>query len=36
MKIALIQQHATEDYEENIQRGIEAFHQAAKQGAVIF
>lgn len=32
MKIALVQQHATKDYEENLQRGIEAFHQAAKKG----
>jgi N-carbamoylputrescine amidase len=33
MKIALIQQHATEDYEENLKRGIESFHQAASSGA---
>jgi len=33
MKIALVQQHATKDYEENLQRGIEAFHQAARKGA---
>ncbi len=33
MKIALIQQHATKDYEENITRGIDFFHQAASSGA---
>jgi len=33
MKIALVQQHATKDYEENLRRGIEAFRQAAKRGA---
>jgi predicted amidohydrolase len=33
MKIALIQQHATKDYEENLQRGIEAFRKAAQKGA---
>jgi len=33
MKIALIQQHATEDREDNLRRGIEAFHQAARAGA---
>ena len=33
MKIALIQQHATKDYEENLKRGIESFHQAARSGA---
>jgi len=33
MKIALIQQHATDDYEENLKRGIESFHQAASSGA---
>ncbi len=33
MKIALIQQHATEDYEENLKRGIVAFHKAAEDGA---
>ncbi len=33
MKIALIQQHATKDYEENIKRGIDSFHQAASSGA---
>jgi N-carbamoylputrescine amidase len=33
VKIALIQQHATENYEENLKRGIESFHQAASSGA---
>lgn len=33
MKIALIQQHATKSYEENLKRGIEAFRQAANEGA---
>lgn len=33
MKIALIQQHATKSYEENLRRGIKAFHQAANEGA---
>ena len=33
MKIALIQQHATQDCEDNLRRGIESFHQAAKSGA---
>jgi len=33
MKIALIQQHATKDYEENVKRGIDSFHQAASSGA---
>jgi beta-ureidopropionase len=33
MKIALVQQHATRDYEENLQRGIDAICQAAQQGA---
>lgn len=33
MKIALIQQHATKNYDENIKRGIESFHQAAQSGA---
>lgn len=33
MKIALIQQHATQDREDNLRRGIEAFHQAARSGA---
>jgi N-carbamoylputrescine amidase len=33
MKIALIQQHATQDREENLARGIKAFREAAEQGA---
>jgi N-carbamoylputrescine amidase len=33
MKIALIQQQATKDVEENIRRGSEAFSKAARQGA---
>lgn len=33
MKIALIQQHATKNSEENLRRGIEAFYRAADQGA---
>ena len=33
MKIALIQQHATEDYEDNIRRGLAAFRKAAEAGA---
>ncbi len=33
MKIALIQQHAVLDYEENLERGIDSFHKAAKAGA---
>ncbi|UCC39650.1 MAG: carbon-nitrogen hydrolase family protein [Candidatus Aminicenantes bacterium] len=33
MKIALIQQHATKDFKENLERGAEAFHQAVKDGA---
>jgi N-carbamoylputrescine amidase len=33
MKIALIQQHAKLDREDNLRRGIEAFHQAAQAGA---
>ncbi len=33
MKVALIQQHATDDLEDNLSRGIEAVHQAAKAGA---
>jgi len=33
MKIALIQQHATEDTRLNLERGIEAFHRAAETGA---
>jgi predicted amidohydrolase len=33
MKIALIQQHAIQDKEDNLKRGIEAFEKAARQGA---
>lgn len=33
MKIALIQQHATRDLDNNMKRGIAAFHEAAKSGA---
>ena len=33
MKIALVQQHAAQNYEENLRRGVESFHQAAKSGA---
>jgi len=33
MKIALVQQHATRDLGENVRRGVEAFRQAAGQGA---
>lgn len=33
MKIALIQQHATKDYHDNLRRGVEAFHKAAEAGA---
>jgi N-carbamoylputrescine amidase len=33
MKIALIQQHANQNYEENLKRGIDSFHKAAKAGA---
>jgi predicted amidohydrolase len=33
IKIALIQQHATEDKENNLRRGVDAFEEAAKQGA---
>jgi beta-ureidopropionase len=33
MKIALIQQHASPDREENIQRGINALHEAHNSGA---
>jgi N-carbamoylputrescine amidase len=38
LKIALIQQHATPDIQNNIKRGVEAFKQAVRQGArlVIF
>lgn len=33
MKIALIQQHATHDHEDNVRRGLEAFKTAAESGA---
>ncbi len=33
LKLALIQQHATPDKEDNLQRGIRAFEEAARQGA---
>lgn len=33
LKLALIQQHAGSDVEENVQRGVEAFERAAEQGA---
>ncbi|MGD8536310.1 MAG: nitrilase-related carbon-nitrogen hydrolase [Candidatus Aminicenantes bacterium] len=33
MKIALIQQHATSNYKQNLKRGINSFHKAAKAGA---
>ncbi len=33
MKIALIQQHATKNYEENVKRGVESFRRAAAAGA---
>ena len=33
MRIALIQQHATRDYKENLERGVKAFHQAVDAGA---
>ncbi|MGB2906094.1 MAG: nitrilase-related carbon-nitrogen hydrolase [Candidatus Aminicenantaceae bacterium] len=33
MKIALIQQHAKQDREDNLRRGIQAFHEAARSGA---
>jgi predicted amidohydrolase len=32
-KIALIQQHATQDIENNLRSGVDAFEEAAKQGA---
>ncbi len=35
MKIALIQQHASEDKSENIRRGLEALDQAATSGASV-
>lgn len=33
IRIALVQQHATPDYEENLARGTEAFREAARNGA---
>lgn len=33
MKIALVQQHATENFEDNLKRGVQAFVTAAKEGA---
>jgi len=33
MKIALVQQHATKDPQENLSRGIDAFHRAVEAGA---
>ena len=33
MKIALIQQHASQDRDNNLKRGVAAFHEAAKSGA---
>jgi N-carbamoylputrescine amidase len=33
MKIALVQQHASSDYQENLRRGAEAFREAAAAGA---
>ena len=35
VKVALIQQHATHDKEDNLKRGLEAFEKAAKQGAQV-
>jgi N-carbamoylputrescine amidase len=35
VKIALIQQHATDDRQENLARGIAAAHRAAEQGAKV-
>jgi predicted amidohydrolase len=35
MKIALVQQHATENLESNIERGVENFRRAAESGAEI-
>lgn len=33
MKIALVQQHATKEPQENLDRGVEAFHKAVAEGA---
>ena len=35
MKIALVQQHATHDIEDNRLRGIAALERAAKEGAML-
>ena len=35
MRIALIQQHASEDIEANIQRGLDNLDKAAAQGAEV-
>jgi len=35
MKLALIQQHATKDWVDNLDRGIEAFHRAVVGGAEV-
>ena len=35
VKIALIQQHAKQDREDNLRRGVAAFEEAAKQGAQV-
>ena len=35
MKIALVQQHATKDPQENCDRGIAAFHEAVDAGACL-
>ena len=33
LKIALIQQHASPDLKNNVQRGVQAFEKAAQEGA---
>jgi N-carbamoylputrescine amidase len=33
MKIALVQQHASRDLDDNLRRGVSAFHEAARAGA---
>ncbi|MGD2295817.1 MAG: nitrilase-related carbon-nitrogen hydrolase, partial [Candidatus Aminicenantes bacterium] len=35
MKIALIQQHASEDIEDNLQKGVKNFKTAARSGAEV-
>ncbi len=35
VKLALVQQHATHDINDNLKRGIEAFEKAARQGAQV-